>query len=261
MMVPASRVLRVSAYPCENAGRMQARQLSGQGRFDAADQSVTLPVTSDAVSLAISTRPSTMLHRATDSRESVMAPNMAQKRAAKANRRTPIQHCLLCGEPSGSGMATLILTRGTTSYNLTLAGFLIDTWCLGVKDTFFRAIGAESFDDLVAKMEATGPVADVDPAYARKLLREITTWAASNGVAPHRGFAALEKLFGDVDADACSATFEFGRDGKPTYISGPHDSPAQVRFGLGAVEEAIVPRIGRALPESEGLEKQESDAA
>jgi hypothetical protein len=218
-----------------------------------------------------------------------MATNMALKRAAKSNRRKavvsekrktelvngslaaqvmraaemPIQHCLLCGEPSNSGMATLILTRGRTSYNLTLAGFLIDTWRLGVKDTFFRTIGAESFDDLLAKMAATsGLVQDVDPAYARKLLHNVTTWAAGSGVAPHRDFAVLEKLFGDVDADACDATFAFGRDGKPAYISGPHDSPAQVRSAIGAVREAIAGRIGQALLErQESVDKQESDAA
>jgi hypothetical protein len=74
-----------------------------------------------------------MLSTATaDSRESMMAPNIAQKRAAKANRRKamvaekrkselvssslagqvaratplPIQHCLLSGNLRDSGIAT-----------------------------------------------------------------------------------------------------------------------------------------------------------
>ena len=183
-----------------------------------------------------------------------MAPNMALKRAAKANRRkaavaekrklelvndslpakvlraaqAPIQHCLLCGELFESGMATLILARGATSNNLTVAGFLIDAWCLGIKDTFFHTSGAASFEDLLVKLEAAGPVTSVDPAYARKLLREAAAWAASLGFAPHRDFAVLEKFFGDANADACDATFRFGRNGEPTYISGPSESPAQV---------------------------------
>jgi hypothetical protein len=184
-----------------------------------------------------------------------MATNMALKRAAKANRRKavvaekrkseslssspaaqvsraaqlPIQHCLLCGGLSESGMATLILARGATPNDLTLGGFLIDAWCLGVKDTFFQTAGAVSFKGLLAKMEATGPVETVDPAYARKLLRDVTGWAASNGFSPHRDFAIIEKLFGNVDADACDETFQFGRDGELTYISGPSESPAQIR--------------------------------
>jgi hypothetical protein len=206
---------------------------------------------------------------------------MAQKRAAKANRRKaivagkrktellggslaaqvmraaqmPIQHCLLCGDLSQAGMATLILARGMTPSTITLAGFLIDAWHLGVKDTFFQTAGPESFENLLARMEETGAVENVDPAHARKLLRDITARAASKGVAPHRDFAVLEKLFGDVDADARDATLGIGHDGKPAHISGPHDSPAQIRFGVGAVKDAIASRIGQAL-----LEKQESEA-
>jgi hypothetical protein len=98
----------------------------------------------------------------------------------------------------------------------------------------------------MAKLETTGTVEDIDPCYARKLLRHVTAWAATNGVAPHRDFAVLEKLFGDVDADACDLSFQFGHDGKPVYISGPNDSPAQSRFGLGAVKQAIVEGMARA---------------
>jgi hypothetical protein len=202
-----------------------------------------------------------------------MAPNMAMKRAAKANRRkavvterrkteitggslaaqvaraaqAPIQHCLLAGDLQGSGIATLVVARGATPHNLTLAGFLIDAWCLGVKDTFFQTAGAASFENLLAKLETTGTVEDIDPAHARKLLRDVTAWAASNGIAPHRDFAVLEKLFGDMDADASDSTFQFGRDGKVTYVSGPNDSPAQSRFGLGAVKRAITMAFGKSL--------------
>jgi hypothetical protein len=207
-----------------------------------------------------------------------MARNMALKRAAKANRRKvvvaekrraeiaggslaaqvaraaalPVQHCLLAGNLNEAGMATLILARGSTPYTLTLGGFLIDAWRLGVKDTFFQTASTESFERLLAGLGDSGPVEEVDPAYARKLLRNVTAWAASNGVAPHRDFAVVEKLFGDVDADASDATFAFGLDGKPAYISGPDDSPAQSRFRLGAIKEAIAKRLGGALAEENG---------
>lgn len=164
----------------------------------------------------------------------------------------PVQHCLLAGDLNEAGMATLILARGATPYSLTLGGFLIDAWLLGVKDTFFQTASAECFESLVAGLEDSGTVQDIDPAYARKLLRNVTAWAASNGVAPHRDFTVVEKLFGDVDADASDATFAFGLDGKPAYISGPDDSPAQSRFGLGAIREAIAKRLGGALAGENG---------
>ena len=48
-------------------------------------------------------------------------------------------------------------------------------------------------------------------------------------VAPHRDFAAVERLFGDVNADASDAVFSFGQDGKPVYIPGPTDTPTLIR--------------------------------
>jgi hypothetical protein len=161
--------------------------------------------------------------------------------AAQVTRavQTPIQHCLLTRRLFKSGIGTLIIARGATSYNLAVGVFLIDSLSLGVKDTFFRTMGAEAFDDMLATMEETCPINDVDPAYAHKLLRDVTAWAASHGFAPHRDFAALEKLFGDVDADACDATFEFGDEGRVAYISGPGESRAQIAHRLKVAGEAL----------------------
>jgi hypothetical protein len=81
-------------------------------------------------------------------------------------------------------------------------------------------------------MDALGrgsPLISVDPSYARKLLRDLAAWSQSIGFAPHRDFAAVERIFGDVSADASDADFRFGRDGKPVYISGPSDTAPLMR--------------------------------
>ena len=77
--------------------------------------------------------------------------------------------------------------------------------------------------------DAGSPIVPVDPSYARKLLRDVTAWSQSIGFAPHRDFAAVERIFGDVSADASDAVFRFGRDGKPVYIPGPNDTAALVQ--------------------------------
>jgi len=57
-------------------------------------------------------------------------------------------------------------------------------------------------------------------------------WSQSIGFAPHRDFTAVERIFGDVSADASEASFRFGRDGKPVYIPGPMDTARS--FGSGS---------------------------
>ena len=187
-----------------------------------------------------------------------MALNMALKRAAKANRRkivlaekrklelrndtlaervirasrAPIQHCLVPETLFDQGLGSVVLARGFTSSYLTLGLFLVDAWCLGIKDVCFRSADAETFESMIEAVNETMPMASVDPSYARKLLRDVAAWAAPIGFAPHRDFAAVEQLFGDVSADASHATFQFGREGKPLYMSGPNESPAQIGHRL-----------------------------
>jgi hypothetical protein len=184
-----------------------------------------------------------------------MATNIAVKRARKAQRRkqvvaekrrtealdaglparvlraaeAPIQHCLLSANLFELGIGTMILARGVTRYHLAVGVFLLDVFCLGIKDAMFKSLES---DELEMYMEATNagsvPVS-LQPGDARKLLRDLAAWSQSIGFPPHRDFAAIERIFGDVSADASDADFAFGRDGKPLYIPGPFESATLVR--------------------------------
>jgi hypothetical protein len=184
-----------------------------------------------------------------------MATNMAQKRAKKAQRRkqvvaekraaealdaglggqvrraarAPIQHCLLNKTLLDEGMGTLVLARGLTRYDVALGTFLLDPFCLGIKDVMFRIVDEDEFEMYVETMGAMAPFIAVEPSYARKLLRELAAWAQPIGFPPHRDFAVVEQLFGDVSADVCDAVFHFGREGKPVYIPGPGESTSLIR--------------------------------
>jgi len=179
-----------------------------------------------------------------------MATNIALKRARKAQRRKQvvaqkrraealeaslparvlraahahIQHCFLTESVFDLGMGTLVLARGATPHHLALSSFLIDVFCLGIKDVMFESVEREVFEMYMDATDAGSPVVSVDPSYARKLLRDLAAWSQSIGFAPHRDFAAVERMFGDVSADASEAVFRFGRDGKPVYIPGPNDT-------------------------------------
>jgi hypothetical protein len=138
--------------------------------------------------------------------------------------RAPIQHCFLSESLFEIGIGTLVLARGVTRNHLEFSSFLLDTFCLGIKDVMFESVDGEVFEDYMEMTEAESPMVDVDPRYARKLLRDLAAWSRSIGFAPHRDFAAVERMFGDVSADASEENFRFGRDGKPVYIPGPTDT-------------------------------------
>ena len=194
-----------------------------------------------------------------------MATNIAVKRARKAQRRkqvvaqkrraevleaslparvlraanAPIQHCFLTESVFDIGMGTLVLARGATPHHISLSSFLIDAFCLGIKDVMFESVESEVFEMYMDATDAGSPMVSVDPSYARKLLRDVAAWSQSIGFAPHRDFAAVERMFGDVSADASDAIFRFGRDGKPVYIPGPSETAPLIRRRIGQLQKYL----------------------
>jgi hypothetical protein len=194
-----------------------------------------------------------------------MATNMVQKRARKAQRRKqvgtqkrraelldaslparvlraahePIQYCFLTEEIFEIGIGTLVLARSATPHHLVLSSFLIDVFCLGIKDVMFESVDSEFFSMYMDATDAGSPMVAVDPSDCRKLLRDLAAWSQSIGFAPHRDFAAVERIFGDVNADASEAAFQFGRDGKPVYIPGPNDTASLIRRRIAQLQKCL----------------------
>jgi hypothetical protein len=153
--------------------------------------------------------------------------------------RAPIQHCFLSESLFEIGIGTLVLARGVTRNHLEFSSFLLDTFCLGIKDVMFESVDGEVFEDYMGMTEAESPMVDVDPRYARKLLRDLAAWSRSIGFAPHRDFAAVERMFGDVSADASEAVFRFGQDGRPVYIPGPTDTGPLIQRRIAQLRKIL----------------------
>jgi hypothetical protein len=188
-------------------------------------------------------------------RRSAMPVNMAVKRARKAQRRkqvvaekrrteafdaglparvlraaeAPIQHCLLSANLFELGIGTMVLARGVTRHHLAVGVFLLDVFCLGIKDAMFKSLESDELAMYLEKTSAGSPPVSLQPNDARKLLRDLAAWSQSIGFAPHRDFATIERIFGDISADESEAIFPFGQDGRPVYIPGPFDSPILIR--------------------------------
>lgn len=106
--------------------------------------------------------------------------------------------------------------------------FLIDAWCLGVKDAFYTELTPEKLKtDLLDKMPPGSEVIPIDPCCARKLVEESVRYALSLGFAPNHDYKKGAKVFGGLNPAECQQQFTFGKDGKPFFIQGPHDTPEQ----------------------------------
>jgi hypothetical protein len=139
----------------------------------------------------------------------------------------PVGTCVMSERLFDDGIGWVVLARTLPSGQVGASFFLVDAWCLGVKDAFFRVMSRRMFEERMGESRQERALVKVDPSVARKLLHDAAAFAGSFGLAPSTDFAEAEALFGDIPL--ATKTFPFGKDGKPFYVSGPNDSPARIR--------------------------------
>jgi hypothetical protein len=130
-------------------------------------------------------------------------------------------------EPDRSGLVTILVARDVGS-TVSICGYLVDVWCLGVKD----ALGPKSVerrklpeitDSYFRSYDQPPLAAPID--LARHVVFGAVAYARELGFEPHPDFARCASQLGPWEGHS---DITFGLDGKPTYIQGPHDNAAQV---------------------------------
>ena len=157
-------------------------------------------------------------------------------RVAVASKGT-IVRCTMPMNLFEIGMGAICVARALPSGQVGVAFFLLDVFCLGVKNTFYEEMGRHELNERLETADVNDVFTEIEPAKARKLIRDAAAYAADLGLPAHKDTPVLEAIFGDVDASACTETFTFGKDGKPFYINGPDDTPAKIRAITQALEK------------------------
>ena len=151
-----------------------------------------------------------------------------------------IVRCMMPSTLFDIGIGHVVVARALPSGLLGCAYFLIDVFCLGVKDVFFAELGETELRSFLAAQQDSQRFIDVEPARARKLIRDASAYAAGLGLPAAKDVPTIEAIFGDVDAGACTEIFPFGKDGKPFFVSGPNDTPVRIRAIRQALEKSRV---------------------
>jgi hypothetical protein len=127
-----------------------------------------------------------------------------------------------------AGIGHVVVARFRGIGDAEIGVFLLDVFCLGVKDAFYTRTTQAEYDLNV--LERIIPAANrkpLDPPSARKLVEGAAAYAQSLGLAPHPDYKQGCRVFGGIKTSDSNATFVFGKDGKPFYMQGPHDSFAK----------------------------------
>jgi hypothetical protein len=153
----------------------------------------------------------------------------------------PISESLVPAGLFEQGIGNLVFSRSLPDGRIALSVFLLDVFCLGVKDAFFAVWGRDDYAARLRVWPDGENLQRMQPACFRKLVEGGVEYARGLGFKPHNDYALACGIFGDVEATACSSQFEYGHEGKPYYISGPNETPARAA--------AIVKQLERRLGE------------
>jgi hypothetical protein len=150
----------------------------------------------------------------------------------------PIVEALVPDDLWAQGIGQLVIARQTPEGTLAVGVFLVDVFCLGVKDAFWRIISPAEYQTLVEKLEELGPMNKVAPESFSKLVHCAADYAQSLGFAPHRDFRHVRLLLEGIDPSQSAENYEFGKDGVPYYFRGPNESIADAHSIRRRVEAA-----------------------
>lgn len=128
-------------------------------------------------------------------------------------------------------VAVLVAADSTRSTKAQVAGFLLDVWCLGVKNALAPEPMSES--RLAAHrglyFSAFEGHVQVPAALARALVFGAAAYASSLGFEPGREIAGdFREAAALLGQPAGPSPVGFGRDGKPFFANGPYDDPETV---------------------------------
>ena len=154
--------------------------------------------------------------------------------------------CLVPSELWDNGIGQVLMSRDLGDGRVAFVVFLLDVYCLGVKDVAFDIISRERYDlDWLPRLLDHSPYRRKAPEYVRKLVEDAVDYARSFGLEPHPDYQKACAIFADVDATLCRETFEFGKDGKPLFIQGPYDTPARCYQIVATLDEHCVSQNSR----------------
>jgi hypothetical protein len=138
------------------------------------------------------------------------------------------------GDADPAGLVTALVVREHRYDKVSVCGYLVDVYALGVKDVLGpRAIARRELPGFVERFFESypAPALEAPVELVRHLVWGAVEYARGLGFEPPAGFEAAGAHLGPLDG---SSAITFGRDGRPVFVQGPRDDVASITRTLEA---------------------------
>ena len=133
-------------------------------------------------------------------------------------RNLPLDKCYINSDWEEHGMAAILISRKHINENFTYSVFLVDTYCLGVKDTFFDFNVLELYDQMFENLKSVYELEEIDYVLAHNIIYGAIAYAEDLGFKPTKSFEITQYLLEEDDDKVDLIDLEFGLNGMPAIF-------------------------------------------
>ncbi len=150
-------------------------------------------------------------------------------KAVAVAKNSPVEECIVRADLFPDGIGTAVVSRRMPNGFLGVGVYLLDVFCLGMKNTYFTVLSESEYSDRIGDLKENEEMESIHPSCLRKLIDGCVEFASDLGFRPQADYKLSRQLLSDFDPSVCPNTYTFGKDGKPFYISGPNETVHQAR--------------------------------
>ena len=153
-------------------------------------------------------------------------------------KKLPFYECYINSNWKNHGLATIAISKKMPSGKFIIAVYMVDIFCLGLKNTFYNFnFDSIKYNEFVERLkENPEGQQSCDISLAHDIIYGAVDYADEIGFKPHKDFTVTKHLLDpELITDGINE-IEFGKDGKPFFISGPNDN---VPLIIGILERNV----------------------
>jgi len=145
-------------------------------------------------------------------------------RIIKNAKSYPVHECLIDKKWQEMGMAQILLSRRQPNGKLMFGVYLVDIYCLGLKNTFCNVnFSLQEYQKLKLETFKRVVLMPCSPGKVCKIIFGAIEYAKRLGFSPQKDFDLSQYVLKGLPIDDYDLKTEFGYNGKPFYVAGPDD--------------------------------------
>jgi hypothetical protein len=158
-------------------------------------------------------------------------------------RSLTVFECMIDNNWKEAGIAQVIVARKHSNGNITAGFYLVDMYCLGVKDSTFLFNNTEpEYNSMIDEYLPRKNRLQIDYALAHNIIYAAIDFADNFGFKPEKTFTEITQFILEEDNDVVELIdVECGYNGKPLFIKGPFDDKIKINRIINQLEQTAGP--------------------